>query len=48
MPYRAEKEARQGKGRQQGFKALKCFISLKSESERIGRTEKTDPFFFFI
>ena len=30
------------------FKALKCFISLKSESERIGRTEKTDPFFFFI
>lgn len=44
-PYRAEREARQGKGRQQDFKALKCFISLKNESRKNRRTEKTDPFY---
>ena len=29
------------------FKALKCFISLKNESERIGRTEKNNFIFSF-
>ena len=46
-PYRAEREARQGKGRQQDFKALKCFISLKNESGKNGRTEKNRSIFSF-
>ena len=40
-----ENKDKAGKGRQQDFKALKCFISLKNESGKNGRTEKTDPFF---
>ena len=38
---RAKRKRKQGKGKDgNNFKALKCFISLKNESERIGRTEK--------
>jgi hypothetical protein len=46
-PYRAKTEARQGKGRQQDFNALKGFISLKNESRKIGRTEKNRSIFSF-
>jgi hypothetical protein len=42
-----ENKDKAGKGRQQDFKALKCFISLKNESGKNGRTEKNRSIFSF-